>query len=132
MKNPISYLAYWAKIHPEKAAIQNTVSRFCYRDLFDRVCRISAKLKAQGVKPQQKVLLSMSEDHFRWIFSLALLHSGVTLISHVSFKPSDSMDDKNYEWIVSDKSMDIGEDKNLILIDYIWLSSVKDTLLDLD
>ena len=132
MKNPISYLAYWAKIHPEKAAIQNTVSRFSYRDLFDRVCRISAKLKARGVKPQQKVLLSMSEDHFRWIFSLALLHAGVTVISHVSFKPSDSKDDKSYEWIVSDKSMDIGENKNLILIDHIWLSSVKDSLLDLN
>jgi len=132
VKNPISYLAYWAKIHPEKAAIQNTVSRFSYCDLFDRVCRISAKLKARGVKPQQKVVLSMCEDHFRWIFSLALLHAGVTLISYESFNPSDYKDDESYEWIVSDKTIAIGEDENLILIDHAWLLSVKDSLLDLN
>ena len=132
MKNPIEYLIYWADKSPEKIAIQNTVSQFRYDELLDRVCKIAGKLKSLGIRPQQSVVLSMAEDHFRWIFSLALLHVGATLIGRQSFNSLNTKDKIDYNWIVSDKEMPEIPHNELIIINREFLSEIKNLQPDMD
>jgi acyl-coenzyme A synthetase/AMP-(fatty) acid ligase len=132
VKNPVEYLIYWGNISPERIAIQNSVSHFSYATLLDRVCRIASRLKSLGVRPQQKIVLSMAEDHFRWIFSLALLHIGVKLVSYRAFNPSNAKHDSDSDWIITDKAILGLFQAESVLIDREWLSQVKDFESDQD
>jgi acyl-coenzyme A synthetase/AMP-(fatty) acid ligase len=132
LNNPIEYLIHWAKKSPEKIAIQNSASHFQYDQLLDRICRIAAKLKTLGIKPQQTVVLSMNEDHFRWIFSLALFHVGAIIIGARRFSPLQSKYETSYDWVITDTDIAEIPKEELILIDREWLASVKEFEQDMD
>ena len=51
---------------------------------FEVFVKINTGMNRLGFQPQQLVALIMPEDHFRWIFSLALFHTGATIISYTN------------------------------------------------
>jgi long-chain acyl-CoA synthetase len=132
MKNPIEPIIHWATISPENVAIQNTVSQFKYSELLDRIYRIAGEFKRLGIKPQQTVLLAMNEEHFRWIFSLALLHVGAKLIGRTDLADIDTLSSLHFDWAISDKESPNTPKDKLITIDRPWLANVRNMPLDLD
>lgn len=65
-----------SRIAPERTALICRDTTITYRDLYRRACVLSADLKAQGVKPRDRVLLFFENSIEFYIGYFAILHAG--------------------------------------------------------
>jgi long-chain acyl-CoA synthetase len=120
MLNPIKYLAFRAKMEPEKLALCDFSSSLDFGRLFLFVKRIAKKLEAAGVKPGDLVVTCLPRS-FDWVFTNALFHEACITCSNLDHHTIDPR--LQADWVISAIPIPTLPEGQGLVVDRAWLQN---------
>ncbi|MBJ6765766.1 amino acid adenylation domain-containing protein, partial [Myxococcaceae bacterium JPH2] len=121
---PVRGLAEQAARHPERLAVEGNGTRLTYRELYDRVLRISGRLQALGVRADDRVALCVRRSPEMVAAMYAIHHAGA---AYLPLDPSYPVD--RLGWMLQDSGARVlitespllglvpTEDRTVVLLD---------------